>query len=47
MPNFLKLIFRISAYFFSVLVKDESKVDFKKLVSDNWIEPPKRERKRK
>ncbi|KAL9232883.1 hypothetical protein vseg_007945 [Gypsophila vaccaria] len=26
--------------------KDESKVDFKKLVSDNWIEPPKRERKR-
>uniref|UniRef100_A0A2N9GWX1 Chromatin-remodeling complex ATPase n=2 Tax=Fagaceae TaxID=3503 RepID=A0A2N9GWX1_FAGSY len=26
--------------------KDENKVDFKKLVSDNWIEPPKRERKR-
>ncbi|CAI9776861.1 unnamed protein product [Fraxinus pennsylvanica] len=26
--------------------KDESKFDFKKLVSDNWIEPPKRERKR-
>ncbi|KAK7815745.1 iswi chromatin-remodeling complex atpase chr11 [Quercus suber] len=29
-----------------VVVKDENKVDFKKLVSDNWIEPPKRERKR-
>ncbi|KAK1291858.1 putative chromatin-remodeling complex ATPase chain [Acorus calamus] len=27
--------------------KGDSKVDFKKLVSDNWIEPPKRERKRK
>ncbi|KAK1317268.1 putative chromatin-remodeling complex ATPase chain [Acorus calamus] len=26
--------------------KGDSKVDFKKLVSDNWIEPPKRERKR-
>ncbi|CAN1280968.1 ISWI chromatin-remodeling complex ATPase CHR17 [Linum perenne] len=26
--------------------KDENKVDFKKIVSDNWIEPPKRERKR-
>ncbi|KAL2530390.1 chromatin remodeling factor17 [Forsythia ovata] len=26
--------------------KDESKFDFKKLVSENWIEPPKRERKR-
>ncbi|XP_061349131.1 ISWI chromatin-remodeling complex ATPase CHR11-like isoform X2 [Gastrolobium bilobum] len=26
--------------------KDENKVDFKKLVSDNWVEPPKRERKR-
>lgn len=26
--------------------KDE-KFDFKKIVSDNWIEPPKRERKRK
>ncbi|XVE65663.1 hypothetical protein DITRI_Ditri08aG0018200 [Diplodiscus trichospermus] len=26
--------------------KDESKVDFKKIVSENWIEPPKRERKR-
>ncbi|CAA3020989.1 ISWI chromatin-remodeling complex ATPase CHR11-like isoform X3 [Olea europaea var. sylvestris] len=26
--------------------KDESKFDFKKIVSDNWIEPPKRERKR-
>ncbi|XP_020405819.1 probable chromatin-remodeling complex ATPase chain isoform X1 [Zea mays] len=26
--------------------KDENKVDFKKLVSDNWIEPPRRERKR-
>ncbi|CAH1421178.1 unnamed protein product [Lactuca virosa] len=27
--------------------KDENKVDFKKIVSDNWVEPPKRERKRK
>ncbi|XP_024528171.1 ISWI chromatin-remodeling complex ATPase CHR11 [Selaginella moellendorffii] len=26
--------------------KEEGKVDFKKLVADNWIEPPKRERKR-
>ncbi|XP_019419313.1 PREDICTED: ISWI chromatin-remodeling complex ATPase CHR11-like [Lupinus angustifolius] len=26
--------------------KDENKVDFKKIVSDNWIEPSKRERKR-
>ncbi|KAK4283546.1 hypothetical protein QN277_000486 [Acacia crassicarpa] len=26
--------------------KDENKVDFKKIVSENWIEPPKRERKR-
>ncbi|KAF5207930.1 Iswi chromatin-remodeling complex atpase chr11 [Thalictrum thalictroides] len=26
--------------------KDENKVDFKKIVSDNWLEPPKRERKR-
>lgn len=26
--------------------KDENKVDFKKIVSDNWVEPPKRERKR-
>ncbi|KAM6545232.1 hypothetical protein CsatB_025968 [Cannabis sativa] len=26
--------------------KDENKLDFKKIVSDNWIEPPKRERKR-
>ncbi|EXB74831.1 Putative chromatin-remodeling complex ATPase chain [Morus notabilis] len=26
--------------------KDESKFDFKKIVSENWIEPPKRERKR-
>ncbi|ESR32880.1 hypothetical protein CICLE_v10004220mg [Citrus x clementina] len=26
--------------------KDENKFDFKKIVSDNWIEPPKRERKR-
>ncbi|CAN0855904.1 ISWI chromatin-remodeling complex ATPase CHR17 [Linum grandiflorum] len=25
---------------------DENKVDFKKLVSDNWVEPPRRERKR-
>ncbi|KAA8544854.1 hypothetical protein F0562_019638 [Nyssa sinensis] len=27
--------------------KDENKLDFKKIVSENWIEPPKRERKRK
>ncbi|KAF9605382.1 hypothetical protein IFM89_016959 [Coptis chinensis] len=27
-------------------MKDESKFDFKKIVSENWIEPPKRERKR-
>ncbi|KAI8561580.1 hypothetical protein RHMOL_Rhmol04G0351200 [Rhododendron molle] len=26
--------------------KDENKMDFKKIVSDNWIEPPRRERKR-
>ncbi|XWS14026.1 hypothetical protein CRYUN_Cryun36dG0088700 [Craigia yunnanensis] len=26
--------------------KDENKFDFKKVVSENWIEPPKRERKR-
>ncbi|KAK1351875.1 ISWI chromatin-remodeling complex ATPase CHR17 [Heracleum sosnowskyi] len=26
--------------------KDENKVDFKKIASDNWIEPPRRERKR-
>ncbi|KAL0903158.1 hypothetical protein M5K25_027515 [Dendrobium thyrsiflorum] len=26
--------------------KDDSKLDFKKIVSENWIEPPKRERKR-
>ncbi|KAJ1699435.1 hypothetical protein LUZ63_007947 [Rhynchospora breviuscula] len=26
--------------------KDDNKTDFKKLVADNWIEPPKRERKR-
>ncbi|XP_058758565.1 ISWI chromatin-remodeling complex ATPase CHR11-like [Vicia villosa] len=26
--------------------KDENKVDFKKLVSDNWVEPSRRERKR-
>ncbi|KAM7256171.1 hypothetical protein ACFE04_011912 [Oxalis oulophora] len=26
--------------------KDEKKVDFKKIVSDNWVQPPKRERKR-
>ncbi|CAL0330673.1 unnamed protein product [Lupinus luteus] len=26
--------------------KDENEFDFKKIVSDNWIEPPKRERKR-
>lgn len=26
--------------------KDENKVDFKKLAADNWMEPPKRERKR-
>lgn len=28
------------------LMKDD-KFDFKKIVSENWIEPPKRERKRK
>ncbi|XWS08636.1 hypothetical protein CRYUN_Cryun40dG0018600 [Craigia yunnanensis] len=27
--------------------KDENKFDFKKVASENWIEPPKRERKRK
>jgi hypothetical protein len=27
--------------------KEESKADFKKIVGDNWIEPPRRERKRK
>ncbi|KAK5838747.1 hypothetical protein PVK06_007484 [Gossypium arboreum] len=27
--------------------KDENKFDIKKIVSENWIEPPKRERKRK
>lgn len=32
---------------FISLVKDENKLDFKKIVSDNWMEPPKRERKRK
>nr|GLL41303.1 ISWI chromatin-remodeling complex ATPase CHR11-like [Ipomoea trifida] len=26
--------------------KDENKVDFKKIASENWIEPPRRERKR-
>ncbi|MGS9140039.1 hypothetical protein ACQWE9_24535, partial [Salmonella enterica subsp. enterica serovar Infantis] len=26
--------------------KDENKLDLKKIVSENWIEPPKRERKR-
>ncbi|KAM7463046.1 hypothetical protein LguiA_031167 [Lonicera macranthoides] len=26
--------------------KDEGKFDFKKIVSENWVEPPKRERKR-
>ncbi|GMI70320.1 chromatin-remodeling protein 11 [Hibiscus trionum] len=26
--------------------KDENKLDFKKIVSENWIEPPRRERKR-
>lgn len=30
-----------------LLVKDENKFDLKKIVSDNWTEPPKRERKRK
>ena len=29
------------------LIKDENKFDFKKVASENWIEPPKRERKRK
>jgi len=28
-------------------MKDENKVDFKKIASENWIEPPRRERKRK
>ncbi|KAH6788584.1 chromatin-remodeling protein 11 [Perilla frutescens var. frutescens] len=32
-------------FVFVSLVKDENKFDFKKIVSDNWIEPPKRERK--
>ncbi|XP_028060189.1 probable chromatin-remodeling complex ATPase chain [Camellia sinensis] len=27
--------------------KDDNKLDFKKIVSDNWLEPPKSERKRK
>ncbi|KAG6508577.1 hypothetical protein ZIOFF_033951 [Zingiber officinale] len=26
--------------------KDDNKVDFKKIVADNWVEPPRRERKR-
>ncbi|XP_063940291.1 ISWI chromatin-remodeling complex ATPase CHR11-like [Daucus carota subsp. sativus] len=26
--------------------KEENKVDFKKIVSDNWVEPPRRERRR-
>ncbi|RWW83351.1 hypothetical protein BHE74_00008149 [Ensete ventricosum] len=30
-----------------LIVKDDNKVDFKKLVTDNWVEPPRRERKRK
>ncbi|KAL8470488.1 hypothetical protein ACS0TY_033111 [Phlomoides rotata] len=28
-----------------LLQMDENKFDFKKIISDNWIEPPKRERK--
>lgn len=36
-----------SCYCFFNLVKDGNKVDLKKLVSENWVEPPKRERKRK
>jgi len=28
-------------------MKDENKADFKKIAGDNWIEPPRRERKRK
>lgn len=32
---------------FCFTMKDENKFDFKKIVSENWIEPPKRERKRK
>lgn len=28
-------------------MKDDSKFDFKKLVSENWVEPSRRERKRK
>ncbi|XP_028104651.1 ISWI chromatin-remodeling complex ATPase CHR11-like [Camellia sinensis] len=27
--------------------KDDNKLDFKKIVSDNWLKPPKRKRKRK
>ncbi|KAL5712864.1 hypothetical protein ACHQM5_014988 [Ranunculus cassubicifolius] len=33
-------------YNFDTDDKDDNKVDFKKLVSDNWVEPAKRERKR-
>jgi len=31
----------------SFFVKDDNRFDIKKIVSENWIEPPKRERKRK
>ncbi|CAN8300533.1 unnamed protein product [Cochlearia groenlandica] len=33
-------------YDFDDVNKDENKVDFKKIVSENWNDPPKRERKR-
>ncbi|KAK9267815.1 hypothetical protein L1049_010251 [Liquidambar formosana] len=36
----------IMCLFSVLLLKDENKFDFKKIVSENWIEPPKRERKR-
>ncbi|XP_045832720.1 ISWI chromatin-remodeling complex ATPase CHR11-like isoform X1 [Trifolium pratense] len=32
--------------YFLLSMKDENKVDFKKIVSDNWVEPSRRERKR-
>ncbi|KAL0368261.1 UNVERIFIED_CONTAM: putative chromatin-remodeling complex ATPase chain [Sesamum calycinum] len=41
--KWMKLMFLVLSW----LVKDENKFDFKKIVSENWIEPPKRERKRK
>lgn len=41
------ILFSLYSFVFFSLAKDENKFDFKKIVSDNWIEPPKRERKRK